>query len=385
MKTRFYLLFLANVLLLCSLSAKSSPTKDPGPLFPITKDGYWCWINREGNIIINSKLRWENGDTIGDFNDGLMEVVWGTKRGYMNKRGEIVFSYERDVGYGMEVSYPFNDGVATIVIDGNVGFIDTTGKVIIKPQYGFYDFLERFSEGSVPVTTTNGWAYINRQGEIIFKPQPQPDWAHTFHEGLAVVQIGYKYGYINKAGEYVVRPRYYTAMDFREGRAMVGPTLSGFFTYIDKNGRLITDRSFDDGEDFSDGLAAVCLGAKWGFIDLQGRFVIQPQFDNCGSFSEGLANVGLNGRVGYINKKRPLQIDLRAAKFLSPDLILLENEILAGRLRSDLSVIRVFLRSERTFLSSLSQLPPCLAPFQLHQALQVKRQGRHINLHANLG
>lgn len=44
-------------------------------------------------------------------------------------------------------------------------------------------------------------------------------------------------------------------------------------------------------ESFSEGLAAVFIGCRWGYIDRTGSFVIKPQFRFASEFSEGLAAV----------------------------------------------------------------------------------------------
>ena len=71
---------------------------------------------------------------------------------------------------------------------------------------------------------------------------------------------------------------------------------------------------YDDVRNFSEGLAAVCVGdpydgGKWGFIDKTGKEVIPCKYDDVRNFSEGLAAVyiganefGLGGKWGYIDK-----------------------------------------------------------------------------------
>ncbi|MEJ1933162.1 WG repeat-containing protein, partial [Nostoc sp. NIES-2111] len=59
-----------------------------------------------------------------------------------------------------------------------------------------------FSEGLASVKTESGkWGFINRQGNIVIKPQF--DEVSNFSFGLARVRIGKKYGYIDKYGKYV--------------------------------------------------------------------------------------------------------------------------------------------------------------------------------------
>ncbi|EMO90076.1 WG repeat-containing protein [Leptospira noguchii] len=55
----------------------------------------------------------------------------------------------------------------------------------------------------------------------------------------------------------------------------------------------------DDPSHFSDGLAAVRIGTKWGYIDKIGNVSIQPTFDLAVSFSEGFAAVRVGDQWGY--------------------------------------------------------------------------------------
>lgn len=73
--------------------------------------------------------------------------------------------------------------------------------------------------------------------------------------------------------------------------------------YIDPAGRLVVPAVYDNGRDFSEGLAAVREGGYYGFIDVTGRMAIVPQFDWAEPFSEGLAAVHADGRFFYINHR----------------------------------------------------------------------------------
>jgi len=48
---------------------------------------------------------------------------------------------------------------------------------------------------------------------------------------------------------------------------------------------------YDDAESFSQHLAAVKVGQKWGYVSLYGELVIGPIFDQAKSFSQGCAPV----------------------------------------------------------------------------------------------
>jgi hypothetical protein len=51
-----------------------------------------------------------------------------------------------------------------------------------------------------------------------------------------------------------------------------------------------------------EGLAAVKIGAKWGYIDNTGKLVIEPQFEFADAFNQGLGLTHAWGEVAYIDQ-----------------------------------------------------------------------------------
>src|SRR5512146_1483082 len=54
-------------------------------------------------------------------------------------------------------------------------------------------------------------------------------------------------------------------------------------------GRIVVEPQFDEAAIFSEGLASVRTGARYGYIDTSGTIVIPAKFDFSGAFSDGLA------------------------------------------------------------------------------------------------
>ena len=81
------------------------------------------------------------------FSEGLAYVVRddgkGIHSGYINKAGEVVIKMKRG-HHGRS----FHDGLAGVDKDDKWGFIDQTGKWVIKRTYRKID---RFSDGVCPV------------------------------------------------------------------------------------------------------------------------------------------------------------------------------------------------------------------------------------------
>ncbi|MGA9968239.1 MAG: WG repeat-containing protein [Terriglobales bacterium] len=139
------------------------------------------------------------------------------------------------------------------------------------------------------------------------------------------------WGYVNSAGLFVIKPKFFAAQPFKEGVALVvtqkpwqplGSEYGEFrlaqITYIDNSGHEIRPPlSVRRAASFSDGLAVVVPDstlrikggcAKGGYLNTKVDWAIKPQFDDLRDFSEGLAavNLGANclmgGKWGYVDK-----------------------------------------------------------------------------------
>jgi hypothetical protein len=188
----------------------------------------------------------------------------------------------------------FSGGLGKVTINGKVGFIDKSGRLVIKPSY--LD-ASRFSEGLAAVEFDNGnWGFIDTKGNVAIKPRF--DWALTFKEGRAMVQVGEKWGFIDSTGSLVVGPNFDGANSFSEGLARVQLYLLGELVPGDKE---------------------QTMRYKTGYIDRDGRWVIEPKWDGGSSFNGGMARVSRN--VGYSNGvvSEDRYIDKTGKELFEPD------------------------------------------------------------------
>ena len=94
--------------------------------------------------------------------------------------------------------------------DGKWGYIDSTGKIVVKPQFAW---AEEFSEGLAAFENEDGkHGYIDETGRVVIEPKFD-NWT-DFSEGLAAVSVDFDWGYINKNGSWAIQPQFAVGRPF---------------------------------------------------------------------------------------------------------------------------------------------------------------------------
>ncbi len=288
----------------------------------ILKNGFerYGYVDRTGKIVIAPKYL-----SIGNFAQGLAPVKFtNQKYGFIDRFGKIVIAAKYDFASG------FVDGLATVEVSGKMGAIDRQGKLVIQPIYP--DAALEFQSGLLAVKRGKLWGFVDRRGRMAIAPRfvdPQPDsitedeidiasfYLYRFSDGLAAVSLdGINYGYIDRQGKTIVPPQFKYARAFTEGLGLV-QTKAGTWGFVDRTGKLVISLPNSQKmriaeatllSTFSEGLAGIKTGDKWGFIDRQGDQIIPPTFDNIYPFSEGLAAVAIQGKYGFIDRQGKIVI-----------------------------------------------------------------------------
>lgn len=234
------------------------------------------------------------------------------KWGYIDREGKILINPQ------FNTANVFVDGIALVAnAESKYGYIGVDGKYKINPTYKSATF---FSEGLACVVPENGKPqFIDESGNVKFTVN-EGKWCGIFKDGLARVvsetKDGNKYGYLDKEGKMKINAQFDAAMPFSEGLAAVasknketGETKWG---YIDDKGSIVISYQFKNlnaENGFSEGLALVNDGKKFGFIDKVGKYIINPQFDGATSFKNGFALIQQGSMVGYIDKEGKIVIN----------------------------------------------------------------------------
>ncbi|MFH1230941.1 MAG: WG repeat-containing protein [Planctomycetota bacterium] len=232
----------------------------------------------------------------------LFLIRQNNRYGYIDKTGKIVIKPQFRFASG------FSEGLASVELwDGYRGYIDKTGQVVIKITGLGGDF----SDGVAQINTALTFGCIDKTGGYVIKPQSDmlpassKGYRAEFSEGLLAVYIPSTelYGYIDKTGQFVIKPQFRVVHNFSEGLAAAS-FKDMTYGYIDKTGQVVIKPRFGWARDFSEGLARVPFGTHSSYIDKTGKFAIESCFNYASPFSEGLAAVQINenDKFGYIDK-----------------------------------------------------------------------------------
>jgi hypothetical protein len=250
----------------------------------------------------------KDGKPVPQKNVALFPVQIEGKYGFIDKTGKLAI--KADFGGASR----FSEGLAAVQPrkGGKVGYIDETGKPVIPLEF---DLADPFSEGYAAVMINQLWGYIDKTGKIVVTPKFVS--AQRFSEGAALVGIrqgpSTTYAFINPKGDFIMdaAARFEGALPFGDGLSPVR-SFGENFRYINHDGKTVIPAKYVTAGDFSGGLAPVEVqmqgGARWGYIDPEGKMIIGPTYLRAIPFTEGLSAVLTREKWGYINAKGAMVI-----------------------------------------------------------------------------
>jgi serine/threonine protein kinase len=312
-------------------------------LAKVKLNGKWGLINVTGEYEITPQF----DEIDGWFSDGLVRGKLQDKYCFINKKGDIVLRPNFDFcssfadglalviieSYGKNVLYniPHNmDYIRTSSRDmellrkhtkintynmyfynpkaGKYGFINTTGEVVISPQFDIathfykgtaifgiidrYTNLSKNEEGKIDLFHGMKYGLVDKGGKIIVKPYF--DAIGDFKNGQAKFKRSNNYGFIDYSGKILIQIDTCSELsDFHEGLAGFKSSKNNKWGYIDSTGKVVIDPIFGASCDFHEGLAGFksSKNNKWGYIDSTGKVVIEPIFNDVFPFENGCAGV----------------------------------------------------------------------------------------------
>ena len=232
------------------------PISEDGELFPAIDDGIWCYVDKNGK---RKLVPDEEYEFLGPFCNGFAVAKKDGKFGYVDKEfKEYSIEYEN--------SYNFVDGKAVVKDEGKIKVIDTEFSMVKETEF--------------TAVVADEYGYTNHFGTSIFIRDSKAYLCNDLAEnttGFSADLIGLpaaKDGYV----------------EFKQ---------DGKYGFVStKDGKVKIEPKYEDAKAFSQGLAPVKIGDKWGFVDQNGTEIIEPTFNFAGTISEE-GTVFIQNEAGY--------------------------------------------------------------------------------------
>lgn len=272
----------------------------------------WANLGRIGNrgfLVLAAGFGVFSSAPLADDPPTITPVTIGKTQGFRDSAGTIVIGAEFRVCEGAAGE------AAMFVVDGERGYIDPTGRVVMgsaKPRPPEAEVV-RISKIVTDVESgerKTKWGFADATGRVVV--EPQFDEIQGFTEGIGRVVKDRRYGFVDSKGRILVPPRYKRAYRFSEGVSCV--TLDDDRrAYVDSAGNVVSDSAYEYRDAaFTEGLAPARSNGKWGFVDPRWRLVIPPRFESVGYFSDGLATVVIDGLTAVIDRAGKIVIQPRS-------------------------------------------------------------------------
>ena len=238
-------------------------------------------------------------DKIGEIVNDSMAVMEEGLYGIVNEKGEKIVECE------YKKACPFSeDGFALVQKeDGTYIYIDKDGQTRKVPDSEYQD-LGMISSERAAACKDGKYGYLNEEMEAAGKFS----WNELtgIKDGTGAARKDKKWVLVDKDGK-VKGDRKYDGVitdesGFCSNQKCIFVKEKKEYHLINTKEKRIGKLSFDDAKAFpEEGYAAVCHDGKWGFVDAEGELVIDYTYENAESFGNGLAAVYTDGKWGYID------------------------------------------------------------------------------------
>ena len=206
-------------------------------------DNKWRVYNKQTGEYTTEKINWvsEAPET-----DSLAVYALPGKRGYINiNTGHIIIDAEAN---DYSKAWVFSEGLAAVMKDGKIGFINANNEVVIPFQFDYtdkcrmYDFGYLFHNGYCIMTNTDGdLGLIDKSGNWVVEPTYDEIWA-PHESGYRIIVDNSKHGVLDSRGN-VVYPAEYGYVDVLSDGFIL--TKGGKKWQVDFKGNTVQPFMFD--------------------------------------------------------------------------------------------------------------------------------------------
>jgi len=264
--------------------------------------------------VINPLIKKYNGDDL--ISEGLIVVSQNGKYGFIDENE----NFKIDLLY--DDAWNFNNGRAQVEVDGKIGFIDTSGRLVVPTKFDAFTFEESHqayigvidgkkglytNDGSEIVSPIydeidskdkNGFTKIKSNGLVGLLTgnysvlvSPKYDLISDFYQDsneFMLIKKNNLFGLLNRAGTEVFAPQFSGINSFNSkyNLALVADA-NGNHGYIDKFGQIAIPLMYKTASNFYDnGLAVVKEDGLLGCIETNGKTVVKPRYKSIEIFED---------------------------------------------------------------------------------------------------
>ena len=207
-------------------------------------DNKWRVYDKQMGEYTTDKINWLSEVPE---NDSLAVYALPNKRGYINiNTGRIIIDAEAN---DYRKAWVFSDGLAAVMKDGKIGFINDKNDVVIPFQFDYtdkcrmYDFGYVFHNGYCAMTDADGnLGLIDKNGNWAVEPEYDEIWA-PHKSGYRVIVKDGKHGVLDSTGTIVYPAEYGYISIIPDGFVL---TKGGKQWQVDFEGNIVQPFMFDN-------------------------------------------------------------------------------------------------------------------------------------------
>ena len=233
----------------------------------LDNDKGYNYITTKGNYLSDEWFDYAN-----DFLNGYGKIVKNDKENLIKPDGTLLFDKYYDRIIPSSKNKLFSYGFVRVIIDNKMNYINCYGQTLLN------DYVEEcgdFYFSRAIVHDKDKFYVIDTKGN---KLSDNYDYVTCYVDGYALVFNENKANILNIDCNLISNQWFDNCDYFHYGVARV--QLGEKCNYIDTNGEILSDKWFEDGEDFdANGLCIVIENKKYNIINNRGNLLLEKWFD----------------------------------------------------------------------------------------------------------
>jgi WG containing repeat len=294
-------------------------------LAAVNISGKWGFINKEGDVVIEPRFR-----SAWAFHENKARVEPFDQPAYfIDKSGKVVPSGQ------WTAAGDFSGGLAKVIAGNLIGYIDTSGQLVIKTIYSRGSNFElgmAVVEYEDQLSVINPYGHylipgpfdhvkINAEDDIVLCRKGETSIVYdikgneiTRLENAKLVESGGSLISVRQGSEmffYDLRSKkfkkdeIFSTIIYLGEKRWTGKKTEGY-ALLDQDGHIMNDKRFLQINKYSYRITAYNINELWGYMDLYGNTLTQEVFGLAWDYKEGLARAAFQEGIAFIDIKQQL-------------------------------------------------------------------------------